>query len=312
MTRELKPASLNQGWIYHDRIDTKSKDLSLLSFYVTRYAHSVELEWRDRIQAGLISVNETPITDGDFRLQPGQTLAYHRPPWVEPAVPWEIAILHEDGDIVIVHKPAGLPVLPGGGYVQHTLWGWLQEQYPVPPTPVHRLGRGTSGLMVMAKTAIAKSVLSQALRLGTMTKEYRALAMGVEMADRFTITQPIGKVPYPNLGYLYMAVEPGKAAISHCQVLQRDRIPGATLMAVTIPTGRPHQIRIHLAAAGYPLWGDPLYGIGGVAIADAVPGDCGYHLHAYQIKLTHPTQGTPLMVTAVPPSLLDYADFQVP
>jgi 23S rRNA pseudouridine1911/1915/1917 synthase len=294
----------NQGWIYHDRITAQSHGTTLLAYYATRYDHSTEMEWRDRIQAGVIAVDHQPVTAGDFRLQTGQILTYDRAPWLEPPVPWDIAILQEDADVLAVSKPAGLPVLPGGGYLNHTLWGWLQQHYPDPPTPIHRLGRGTSGVMLLAKTGAAKSLLCQALRQGEIEKIYRALATGVDMPDRFTVTHPIGKVPYPQLGYLYAATAEGKAAVSHCQVVQRDRIPQATLMAVTIPTGRPHQIRIHLAAAGYPLWGDPLYGVGGVAVADAVPGDCGYHLHAYQVKFNHPTQGTPLTITAPPSELL--------
>jgi 23S rRNA pseudouridine1911/1915/1917 synthase len=294
----------NQGWVYTDRIATQCHGMSLLAYYVTRYGHSSASEWRDRIAAGLIAVNQQPVRDDQFKLQAGHTLTYHRPPWVEPTVPWDVPILYEDSDLLIVHKPSGLPVLPGGGYVENTLWGWLRQHYAEPPTALHRLGRGTSGIMLLAKTGIAKSALSQAFRQGEITKIYRALAAGVAMPDRFTVNQPIGKVPYPQLGYLYVATAQGKAAISHCQVLQRDRIPGATLMAVTIPTGRPHQIRIHLAAAGYPLWGDPLYGVGGVAMADAVPGAGGYLLHAYQVSFTHPTQGHPLTLIAPPPELL--------
>ncbi len=302
----------NEGWIYTDRIDAQSHGIPLLAYYVARYDHSSATEWRDRIQAGLIAVNQQPLRDEEFKVQAGQTLTYHRPPWVEPPVPWNVISLYEDSDLLIVHKPSGLPVLPGGGYLENTLWGWLREQYAEPPTALHRLGRSTSGIMLLAKTEIAKSALSRAFRQGEITKTYRALASGSTMPDRFTVNQAIGKIPYPQLGYLYAATAQGKAAISHCEVLQRDRIPGATLMAVTIPTGRPHQIRIHLAAAGYPLWGDPLYGMGGVAIADTVPGDGGYHLHAYQVSFTHPTQGTGLTLTAEPPELLDYADFQVP
>ena len=302
----------NNGWTYSDRIDAQSHGTTLLAYYVTRYKHSSATEWGDRIQAGLISVNQQPVRDNEFKVQAGQTLIYHRPPWVELPVPWDVRILYEDSDLLIIHKPSGLPVLPGGGYLEHTLWGWLRQQYTEPPIALHRLGRGTSGIMLLAKTEIAKSRLSQAFRKGEITKTYRALAAGVAMPDRFTVNQPIGKVPYPQLGYLYAATAQGKAALSQCEVLQRDRIPGATLMAVTIPTGRPHQIRIHLAAAGYPLWGDPLYGVGGVAIADAVPGDGGYYLHAYHVSFTHPTQGKAFTLTAEPPELLDYAGFQLP
>lgn len=294
--------SLNAGWIYRDRSTTSQE--TLLEYYATRYPHSSRAEWRDRIEAGQICIDEIAVTDCQTRLKPGQMLTYYRPPWVEPDVPFDLSILHEDSELLVLHKPAGLPVLPGGGFLQNTLWGWLQQQYDEPPTPMHRLGRGTSGILLLAKTAIAKSKLSEAFRDRKIQKIYHALAIGTDQPERFTVTQAIGKVVHPTLGYLYAATESGKAAVSHCCMLVRNCIPDASLLEVTIPTGRPHQIRIHLAAAGYPLWGDPLYGKGGVAMDHtSVPGDCGYYLHAYQIRFLHPTQGTPLTITAAPPPL---------
>jgi 23S rRNA pseudouridine1911/1915/1917 synthase len=297
--------ALNQGWIYSEQVSQNGNATTILNYYATRYTHSSRQEWSDRIQLGLISVNAEVITKGDTLLKSGQHLAYHRPPWIEPDVPMNLPILYEDAELLILHKPSGLPVLPGGGFLENTLWGWLRSHYANPPSPLHRLGRGTSGIMLLAKTETAKSQLSRDFRNGQIHKVYRALATGNEMPDRFTVTQAIGKVPHPTLGYLYAATATGKSAASHCQVLQRDRIPGASLLAVTIPTGRPHQIRIHLASAGYPLWGDPLYGVGGGAIdQNSVPGDCGYFLHAYQVQFTHPTTGNSQIITAQPPNCL--------
>jgi 23S rRNA pseudouridine1911/1915/1917 synthase len=96
-------------------------------------------------------------------------------------------------------------------------------------------------------------------------KTYRALVGAGDLPDRFTITTPIGKVNHPVLGYLYAASPSGLPAYSEGRVLRRA--PESTVVEVTIRTGRPHQIRIHLAAAGYPLVGDPLYGVGGRPLA---------------------------------------------
>lgn len=296
-------SNLNQGWVYEDRVSQAG--MTLLNYYTEHYTHSSEQEWCDRIQSGSISINHHPITDPDTPLQIGQRLFYHRSPWVEPDVPFDVAILYEDNDLLLLHKPSGLPVLPGGGFLEHTLWGWLRREYAIPPTPIHRLGRGTSGVIVLAKTEQARSTLSQDLRDRRLQKRYRALAFGTPELDRFTITTRIGKVAYPQLGYLYAATETGKEAISHCVVLERHRITDATLLEVTIPTGRPHQIRIHLAAAGCPLWGDPLYGVGGIVIGqNSIPSDCGYWLHSYEVSLTHPLQGQLLTIRSQPPALL--------
>jgi 23S rRNA pseudouridine1911/1915/1917 synthase len=107
------------------------------------------------------------------------------------------------------------------------------------------------------------------MRQRQIRKVYRALvgrdtAGGGDLPDQFTITQPIGKLPHPVLGYVYGANDQGQAAYSECLALQRRA--DSTLLEVTILTGRPHQIRIHLAAYGYPLLGDPLYAVGGVPI----------------------------------------------
>ncbi|HTL88406.1 MAG TPA: RluA family pseudouridine synthase [Leptolyngbya sp.] len=294
---------LNQGWIYEEQVD--QPNVALLDYYTQHYTHSSRQEWGDRIQSGAISIDHIPITDPETPLQRGQLLSYHRSPWIEADVPFDIAVLHEDQHLLMLHKPSGLPVLPGGGFLENTLWGWLRREYTVPPTPIHRLGRGTSGVMVLAKTEEARSQLSRDLRDRKLQKCYRALATGSPQFDQFTITDRIGKVAYPQLGYLYAATETGKAAISHCVVLKRDDLSETTLLEVTIPTGRPHQIRIHLAAVGHPLWGDPLYGVGGIAIAQSsVPGDCGYWLHAYEVGLVHPFLGDWLTVRSQPPEPL--------
>ncbi len=294
---------LNQGWIYEDQVAVS--EITLLDYYATRYTHSSREEWRDRIQSGLVSIQQKPITDPQTPLKAGQKLSYHRPPWLEPTTPMNVAVLHEDEAVLILHKPAGLPVLPGGGFLENTLWGWLRQHYPDSPSPIHRLGRGTSGLLLLAKTEAAKSKLSRQFRDRKIQKTYRALASGTHQPETFTIEQAIGKVDYPRLGYLYAATDGGKPAISHCRVLVRDRIPGATLLEVTIPTGRPHQIRIHLAFAGYPLLGDPLYGVGGIAIGqDSVPGDCGYWLHSYRMQFEHPATGEKMDAIAEPPPIL--------
>lgn len=268
--------------------------LSVLAYYTQRYPHSTLEQWHDRLNQGQILLDGQPPDPHEI-LRPGQQLAYHRPPWPEPIVPLDFQILHQDPDLWIIAKPSGLPVLPGGQFLVHTLLGQLQQRYPQEtPIPIHRLGRGTSGVMVLARSSSARAHLSQQLRQRQMTKEYRALVSPGPIADRLTITQPIGSVPHPTLGTVYAAHPQGKEAHTEGWVLCRR--PEGTLMRLQIPTGRPHQIRIHLASVGYPLVGDPLYGVGGVPLVRedgsvAVPGDCGYWLHAHRVCFRHPRSG---------------------
>ncbi len=310
---------MNQGWIYTDRIRPQDAGMAVLDFYANRYRHSSRAEWQTRIAAGQVLLDGQGVQTGD-RLSVGQRLEYHRPPWNEPEVPLDCHELHRDDDLLIIHKPAGMPVLPGGNFLTHTLLHQLKLKYPEhPPVPVHRLGRGTSGLMVLARSHLARSILSRQFRESTagagdpgaprpIQKTYRALLGPSDLPDHFTVTTPIGKVPHPVLGYLFAASAKGRPAHSQGQVIQRSS--ASTVVEVVIRTGRPHQIRIHMAAIGYPLLGDPLYGLGGVPLmfdpgAEAdrpVPGDTGYLLHAYRLSLVHPRTQESMQWTCAPPA----------
>lgn len=293
---------MNQGWVYQDQVRRREAEQTLLEYYTGRYGHSSQADWQSRIEAGQVLLNGMQVSAAT-RLQAGQMLTYHRPPWQEPDVPLLFDVRYEDADLLVIAKPSGLPVLPGGGFLKHTLLHQLRCRYPQDtPIPIHRLGRGTSGLMLLARSPLAKASLSQQLRESTaaaggdrqIRKTYRALVGAGEMPDQLTITQPIGKVFHPHLGYVYGAVDDGQFAHSEVQVVRRD--PQTTLLEITILTGRPHQIRIHLAWTGFPLVGDPLYEGGGVprffssdpTVKQPVPGDCGYWLHAYRLAFAHP------------------------
>ena len=292
---------MNQGWIYREQVKYQDVGETVLEYYTTRYLHSSEFQWQARIESGQILLDDR-IAVAATELKLGQHLIYHRAPWSEPEVPLSFEVLYEDQDLLVVAKPSGLPVMPGGGFLEHTLLWQLKTRYPLDtPVPIHRLGRGTSGLLLLGRSHLAKSSLSKQMRENTVdTQEnrhinnvYHVLIKNNPISDRFTISNPIGKIPHPVLGYVYGATTEGKFARSDCRVMERHR--NRTLVEVTILTGRPHQIRIHLAAAGYPLLGDPLYLAGGIprntAIAGEklpVPGDCGYYLHAYQLSFTHP------------------------
>jgi 23S rRNA pseudouridine1911/1915/1917 synthase len=298
---------MNQGWTYREQVKPQDEGLTVLEYYSQHYRHSTVDEWQERILAGQVLLNDAP-TKAETPVQRGQWLAYQRSPWQEPDVPLEFELLYDDADVLVVAKPSGLPVLPGAGFLQHTLLWQLQQRYPDPaPVPIHRLGRGTSGLMLWARSPQAKSELNRQMRDRQIQKVYHALVNDYGIPDSFEITQPIGKIPYPVLGHVYAAMNGGLPAYSKCCVLKRT--PPTALVEVTILTGRPHQIRIHMAAAGYPLVGDPLYDVGGLPLSyltDAtaklpVPGDCGYWLHAFQLAFRHPLSYEPMMFTCPSP-----------
>jgi 23S rRNA pseudouridine1911/1915/1917 synthase len=142
--------------------------------------------------------------------------------------------------------------------------------------------------------------VTTAWREGRVEKRYLALVGGVPVEETFTVNRPIGPVPHPRLGQVHAVSEDGKPSVSHVRTLAIRR--EETLVEVSIPTGRPHQIRIHLAAAGHPLVGDPLYGTGGLPLAEpALPGEGGFWLHSHRLALTHPTTGERLELECPPP-----------
>lgn len=326
------PAAWNGGWTYRDRVAQGEAGLSISGFYAQRHRHSDAALWRQRLADGEIARNGT-IVRHEARLVAGDRLAWQRPPWLEPAVPAAWAVVHDDGDLLVLDKPSGLPVLPAGGWLEHTVLRLLERRHQDDPAgiprPVHRLGRFTSGLLVCARRPATRAWLSAALRESTagdpaerldsagvpaaadpepggarsgqaghawpaVRKLYRALlvpgVLPLELGEVLTISTPIGRRPHPRLGWIWCAARdsrPGDLqALSRLTLLERH--PDGELVQVAIASGRPHQIRIHCAAVGAPLLGDPLYLPGGGAAPDALPGDGGYRLQAWRLELQRP------------------------
>lgn len=288
----------NHGWTYVDLVKRQDAGMSIVGFYASRYRHSAEAEWAARVEAGEISRNGHAASAGDL-LAEGDRLEWRRPPWEEPDVPLDVHIAYEDADLIAVDKPAGLPVLPDGGFLENTLVHWMEVRYAGEnPVPAHRLGRGTSGLVLFSRTPAARQSLAGQFRdttareSGAMRKMYLARTVpypGGKPNDRIEITTPIGPVEHAILGRVHAATPSGRPALSRCRILETDA--DSTLWKVDLVTGRPHQIRIHLASIGAPLVGDPLFLPGGHPRPDVLPGDCGYFLRAFAITFRHPTTG---------------------
>jgi len=288
---------LNRGFEYREHLGPAAAGRTVLDYLAGRYRHSSEGEWQRRISAGEVRLEDAVALSSDL-LRAGQRLVWRRPPWEEPAVPLAFAILHRDEHLLAVAKPTGLPTVPNGGFLTHTLLHLVRRVAPG-ATPLHRLGRGTSGLVLFARTAEARRAVAAAWRGGGVDKVYRALVTGTPPRT-LSIDTPIGLVGHPRLGRVYAAAREGRPALTLVRVIGPG--VGGTIVEATIPTGRPHQIRIHLAAAGHPLVGDPLYVVGGGPGPDpGLPGDGGYRLHAHRLALAHPTSGGRLDLECAPP-----------
>ncbi|EYB67384.1 pseudouridine synthase [Deinococcus phoenicis] len=304
--------ALNDGYTYREELGGRARGLTVLAYLARHYRHSAAADWQARLDRGEVHLDGQPAR-GAEKLRAGQVLEWRRPPWHEEDVPLGYDLVYQDAALLAVAKPPGLPTLPGGGFLKHTLLTRVRAAFPE-ASPLHRLGRGTSGLVLFARTPQAGSVLARAWRDHAVQKRYRALAAGLAAREEYAITTPIGPVPHPRLGDVFAASAAGKAASSQARVLERRaataQTPAETLFAVDIRTGRPHQIRIHLAAIGHPLVGDPLYAPGGGPRADlpGLPGDGGYRLHAERLVLAHPLTGERLRLEAPLPPELRCAD----
>lgn len=294
---------MNSGYVYRDRVAPQSAGTSVLDYHAARYVHSTSAEWSQSLAEGRVRVNGRTANAEDL-LRAGDQLEYHRAPWCEPEAPLDFAVHFEDDELLVVAKPAGLQVLPAGPFFEHTLLHLVRASDPSRATssPIHRLGRGTSGLILFGKSEAARAELSRQFRSFEPRKTYLALAQGCALPTSCIAHHPILRVPHGPM-HIHVAHPSGKQALTRVRVLRRDRELDRSLVAAQPITGRADQIRVHLAALGSPIVGDLLFGPGGQAISDARPGDGGYFLHAAALSFVHPTTRRWIKLRCAPPWL---------
>ena len=252
--------------------------------------------------AGRVAKSNQPV-------KTGQTVVIDVPDLVE-ATPkpeaLDLPILYQDADLIVVDKPAGMVVHPAAGHATGTLVNALLHHVDdlsgiggeKRPGIVHRLDRGTSGLMVVAKHDAAHEELARQFHDREVEKDYLALVWGVVQAGR-RIDEPIGRDPV-NRKKMSARARRSRSAVT--RVVSSDRInPAVTLVRVAIHTGRTHQIRVHLSAIGHPVVGDPLYGGVHRRVAPdvyAVKRLDRPFLHAARLVFHHPQDGRPMEFTS--------------
>jgi len=275
------------------------------------------------IENRLETEDGTRLTAGSL-VRPGLAFALLREFEPEPEVPLAFGVVFDDGELLVVDKPAGLPVHPTARYFQHTFTALARARYPDRKIdPAHRLDRETSGLLACGTAPPLTSRLKRDFAEGRVGKTYLALALGAPAADRFEVEAPLALTGASTVRVRMHVHEGGQAAATGFEVLGRRRAPDGTpvaLLACRPRTGRQHQIRAHLAHAGLPLVGDKIYGPD-EAIFDrftrrAMTADDHallrlprQALHAWRLELRHPRTLEPVAVEApLPPDLSAFWD----
>lgn len=288
------------------RVPAAAAGKTLLDYLAGRFRYLDAAAWASEAAAGRLTIDGAPA-NGRERLRGGATVTWHRPATPEPFADCNVPILHVDEAIVVVDKPAHLPVHADGPFRNHTLVAILRKRLPTPePSLVHRLDRETSGVSVLARTAAARQALTQQFHASEVRKVYHAVVRGrVEKA--FRVDLPIGRSRHSTIALRRAA---GAEAGPDAQPACTDFAPagfgdGVTLLRCEPHSGRTHQIRVHLEANGTPILGDKLYGrpdadyLAFVARvkrdhdARQVPaGELDRHLlHASELEFTHPLHG---------------------
>jgi 23S rRNA pseudouridine1911/1915/1917 synthase len=220
--------------------------------------------------------------------------------------PIALTIVHEDEDVLVVDKPAGMVVHPGAGHRDATLAAAALAHAPAiarvggerRPGIVHRLDKDTSGLLVIAKTLRAYESLTRQLAERTAKRRYLAIVHGHVRGERGTIDAPIGRDPRHRQRMAVLTPGRGKRAITRWVVAERFR--DFTVLDVGLETGRTHQIRVHMASLGHPIVGDRVYG---PKASPPIPLD-GLALHARALSFVHPaTQAVKEFTASIPDRL---------
>ena len=239
-----------------------------------------------------------------LRLSEGQTVAFpEREPVASELEPvdLDIPVLYRDDHLLVVDKPAGLLVHPVPGYGGPTLVHGLLHELGgegIRPGIVHRLDRDTSGLLVVARDDRTLARLQSMLRRRRITRTYAALVRGRPASRRGTIEAPIGR-DRRDPTRVSLDSDVARPAVTHFSI--EELLPRHTLLEVQLETGRTHQIRVHLAAIGLPVVGDPVYGHG------AELGLERQFLHAKRLQFTHPQTGEEVDVSSPLPADLELA-----
>jgi 23S rRNA pseudouridine1911/1915/1917 synthase len=291
-----------------------------LDLVLRRHLTDVRTATRTRVQgwieAGLVTVNGRPVRRVAARAALGDVVAVALPDVPRPVMAAEavgLDVVHEDGHLLIVNKPAGMVVHPAHRQPAGTLMNallWHARDWPVPERPslASRIDKLTSGLVVVARTAAIHTALQRTLASTDTSKEYLSLVYGRVNTPRGAIDLRLRRDPFDRRRVV-ASPDLGAPSLTRFERLARVPAPrvGLTLLRCRLLTGRTHQIRVHLAARGWPIVGDPVYGsprwrdLEDESLGALLRDFPRQALHAWRLEFVHPATGRPLRVESPVP-----------
>jgi UPF0176 protein len=272
--------------------------LSLLEFLTRNHPHISAQDWSEVISRGNMEINQRSA-GAQERVAQGDRVVHVQPDTVEPPVDPNLRVLFEDEALLVLEKPAPLPVHPCGRFNRNSASKLLELAFPeLRLRPVHRLDANTTGVLVFAKTREAASNLARQFEDRSVGKRYLVEVVGQPEANVFACDAAIKKAPQ-EAGTRGVCAEAGRPSYTEFTVLYRGD-SGTSLLMANPDSGRTNQIRIHLAELGQPIVGDNAYGFER-DLRNGLSKEETLHLHAWRLTLTHPVSGSTQEFVAAPP-----------
>jgi UPF0176 protein len=283
------------------RVPQECAGLSVLDTFCRLVGHLPSGYWEEECRTGNLLDSRHQELGATYIVRAGERLLHRLPHTTEPAVSGDVTVLYEDEALLVLNKPAPLPMHPGGRYTRNTLQQILNTVYrPQKPKPAHRLDANTTGLVIVARSRHFAGRLQSQFAEGRVGKVYLVRVQGHPVTDQLRCDAPIGREAQA-CGTREVDEADGVDATTLFTVLRRSP-DGTSLLEARPLTGRTNQIRIHSAFLGFPVVGDAAY-----RGADAVPrqtlevGEPPLCLHAWKIDFSHPVSGEAMSFTATPP-----------
>jgi UPF0176 protein len=282
------------------RVPQECDGLSVLATFCRLLEHLPAGYWEEECRAGNLLDSRHQVLAGTQIVHAGERLLHRLPQTIEPAVNGDVTVLHEDEALIVLNKPAPLPMHAGGRYTRNTLQQILNTIYrPQKPKPAHRLDANTTGLVIAARSRHFAGRLQGQFAQGQVRKTYLVRVHGHPPVDELLCDAPIGR---QILEAGTREVAPGDSATTAFKVLRR--LPDDTTLLEARPlTGRTNQIRLHCEFLGFPVVGDAAYGSEDGSPRQTLDLDepplC---LHAWKLEFLHPVSGEAISFTATPPA----------